>query len=70
MTMVIVRREDKYGAVMTTPHANRNYWSTDGFLTSEELIEEMLAAGAHQTDIGDLLNELDRDPKKFCAVMP
>lgn len=69
MTMVIIRQENRYGAIRTTPHPNYSYWSSDGFLPQEELIRVLLAQGAHQQDIGDLLDELDRDPKKFCVVM-
>lgn len=69
MTMVIVPRDGKYGAVLTHPHGRRNYWSTNGFVTQDELVTALLAEGCHQTDIGDLLSELDDNPQKFCAVM-
>lgn len=69
MRIVIIRQHDKYAAVVTTPHPNHRYWSTDGFLPRDELVKVMLSAGVHQQDIGDLLDELDSDPKKFCVVM-
>ncbi|MFO0994936.1 MAG: hypothetical protein U1E67_23740 [Hyphomicrobiales bacterium] len=69
MTMVIVPRDGKYGALLTRPHGRDRYWSTKVFLPRDELIAVLLSKGCHQTDIGDLLAELDNDPQKPCAML-
>ncbi len=70
MAVVIVRQNNLYGALITTPHYKHNYWSSDGFMSEQEIIDTLLAHGMHQADIGGLLDELDQDPRKFCAVLP
>ena len=61
MPMAIVKRGNRYGAVRAGEEYTIPYWSTDGFVSREQLIKELLSQGAHQQDIGDLLDELDRD---------
>jgi hypothetical protein len=67
--MIIVPRDGKFGAVLTRPHGREHYWSTKVFLPRDELIAILLSKGCHQTDIGDLLAELDNDPQKPCAML-
>jgi hypothetical protein len=69
MPMAIVRCGDKYGAVRSGQNYQPHYWSSDGLISREQLIQELLSQGAHQQDIGDLLDELDADPRRFCAIM-
>jgi hypothetical protein len=67
--MIIVPRDSKFGALLTRPHGREHYWSTKAFLPRDELIAVLLSKGCHQTDIGDLLAELDNDPQKPCAML-
>jgi hypothetical protein len=69
MTMIIVPRDGKFGALVTRPHSRDRYWSTKVFLPRDELIAVLLSKGCHQIDIGDLLSELDNDPQKPCAML-
>lgn len=69
MPMAIVRCGDRYGAVRSGQEYQTRYWSSDGLISPEQLIEQLLLQGAHQQDVGDLLAELDADPQRFCAIM-
>jgi len=69
MPMANIRCGDRCGAVRSGQDYQTRYWSSDGLISREQLIEQLLLQGAHQQDIGDLLNELDADPQRFCAVM-
>ncbi len=57
----IWRKEGLYAAEATV--RNRDHrWKSEGFFKSEELIKQLLHFGCHQTDIADVLNELDKKP--------
>jgi hypothetical protein len=53
--------EDLYSAELTLPdiQAVQDEWSTPQPMSSDQLIEELLKRGAHQTDIGDAFYTAD-----------
>lgn len=59
MAIKITRVEDKYMADVTPPHAGGISWRTTEPMGANELIQELLNRGCHQTDIGDALYEAD-----------
>lgn len=51
---------DYYEAEVTPPHSTKP-WKTPTPLRLRELIDELEQKGCHQTDIGDVLYEIDPD---------
>ena len=49
-----------YEASATPPHV-LEAWSTPAPLRLQQLCDELLARKAHQTDIGDAINDADRE---------
>lgn len=59
MAITITRVADKYRADVTPPHAGGTAWRTAEPMEVNELIQELVNRGCHQTDIGDALYEAD-----------
>ena len=49
-----------YAAEATPPHVDQP-WSTAEPLRMHQLCEQLLARGVHQIDIGDAINDADRE---------
>lgn len=60
MGIEIRRSDGLYTARVTPPHGGE-IWETSAPMTEEAVIKALLARGCHQTDIGDTLDELDRN---------
>jgi hypothetical protein len=58
--MVTKISEAFYEASATPPHV-REAWSTSSPLRLQELCDELFARKAHQTDIGDAIDDADRE---------
>ena len=62
MTIRIKRAGDSlYSAEMTLPDMPdvKAAWSTPAPMSADQLVEELLNRGAHQTDIGDAFYQAD-----------
>ena len=59
MSIRIQRFGDAYQAAVRPPHGGGRSWDSPRPLKLDDLIEELLALGCHQTDIGDALFEAD-----------
>lgn len=59
---IIVKKisDGLYIASATPPHVHEA-WSTSQPLDTDQIIQELLSRGAHQTDIGDAFYEQDKD---------
>jgi len=51
--------ENGYNAKVTPPHGNNSYWESTAPMTADQIIEQLLKLGCHQTDIGDALYEAE-----------
>lgn len=49
-----------YTAAATPPHV-REKWETEKPLRMHQLLDQLLALGVHQVDVGDAINEADRN---------
>jgi hypothetical protein len=64
MTIRIKKAGDAlYSAALTLPDmpAVKAGWSTPAPMGADQLVEELLTRGAHQTDIGDAFCQADPD---------
>jgi hypothetical protein len=52
--------EAYYRATATPPHVNES-WSSTEPLRMHKLCDELIARGAHQTDVGDAIDQADRE---------
>jgi len=52
--------EALYTATATPPHVGEP-WSTGEPLRMHQLCEQLLARGVHQVDVGDAINDADRE---------
>ena len=59
MAIKIEKAGNGYLAKITPPHGSGSNWETRVPLTSEQLIQQLLMLGCHQTDIGDAFYEAD-----------
>jgi len=59
MAITIRKVDAGYLAIVTPPHGHGSNWKTASPTTSEQLIQELLSLGCHQTDIGDAFYEAD-----------
>ena len=59
MAITVTRVADMYLADVTPPHGCGITWSTPEPMGVNELIQELLNRGCHQTDVGDALYDAD-----------
>ena len=59
MAIAIERVGSKFIARATPPHTDGASWESKGPMDLDELVKKLLALGCHQTDIGDVLFEID-----------
>lgn len=59
MAMEIKKVGNLFVAKTTPPHGKGVHWETKEPMDLDELIEKLLSRGCHQTDIGDVLYEID-----------
>ena len=59
MAIKISKVGDLYAAKITPPHGRGLTWETKEPMDLDELIQKLLSLGCHQTDIGDVLYEID-----------
>jgi hypothetical protein len=61
MTITMKKVSEGLYVVSATPPHVREAWSTTEPLHTDQIIQELLSRGAHQTDVGDAFYEQDRD---------
>lgn len=59
MAIKITRNGELFLAQVTPPHGGGRPWESSEPMTLDRLITELLSHGCHQTDIGDVLYEID-----------
>lgn len=59
MTIQIKRVGNAYTAVVTPPHGRGSNWITSAPTNLDQLVNELLNLGCHQTDIADAFMEAD-----------
>lgn len=59
MTIRIERIGGLYMARVTPPHGSGLFWRSERPVDARELVDQLLARGCHQTDIGDAFYEAD-----------
>jgi hypothetical protein len=59
MAIVITKVGGLFAAKLTPPHGRGGPWETKEPMDVDELVQELLSRGCHQTDIGDVLYEID-----------
>ncbi len=60
MVLIIAKTETGYRLTANPPHVKAKY-SQEEILSRQEIIDTLLKHGAHQTDVGDVLSEADRN---------
>lgn len=60
MPIEVCKDGDRYTASVTPPHGGGQAWATPEPLTAQDLVEQLLALGCHQTDVGDAMYAADR----------
>jgi hypothetical protein len=53
MAITIEKVGTGYLAKVTPPHGNSSNWKADRPMSREQLIQQLISLGCHQTDIGD-----------------
>lgn len=59
MAMEITKIGSLYTAKITPPNGKGIHWETKEPMDLDELVTKLLSLGCHQTDIGDVLYEID-----------
>jgi hypothetical protein len=59
MAITIKKVEKRYLARVTPPHGNGSNWEAHAPMTRDQLVQQLLSLGCHQTDIGDAFYDAD-----------
>jgi hypothetical protein len=59
MTIAIQRTDSGYLAQVSPPHCLGESWKTVSPMSKGALLQELIARGCHQTDIGDAFHVAD-----------
>jgi hypothetical protein len=60
MALEIRKVGDQYVAEVTPPHGKGCYWKAEKPMGLDALISKLQSLGCHPTDIGDVLDEMER----------
>ena len=61
MSIIVTKVSEAFYEASATPPHVVEAWSTPAPLRLQQLCDELFARKAHQTDIGDAINDADRE---------
>lgn len=64
MALIVTKVSEAFYSAVVSPPDVRQEWRTEQPVRMHQLCDQLLALGLHQIDVGDAINEADREWSK------